>query len=189
MKRIKRLELSEILKDKLQYPDDRKKILSVLTNEQAGYCAYTEKRIKATSAMDVEHFNPEIKDTQDDGYYNWFAVNHKWNLKKGDVKRWKKYQPILHPTSADFEQRVVYDEITGVYICRKEDYEAENLIKFLNINNAELVSERTNKIILLEDLYKESNKESFTEWLSSPGSKQNLIEFRRALETVFKINL
>ncbi len=189
MKRINKYKDSKILTKKMQYPADRTKIREVLQTEQGGYCAYTEARIPASFSIDIEHFNPELKETKEDGYQNWFAVSHKWNLKKGNAVRWRKYQPILYPTAEDFEKRIVYDTRTASYIHEKQDIKAKNLIDFLDINNENLIKDRADKIKLLEDLFKETDKENFLEWLSTPKSKQDLVEFRRAIETVFNIEL
>ena len=187
MKRIIKKTDSEILKQKLQSPKDNSKIREILEIEQDGFCAYTEYRLSAGFARDVEHFNPTLKNTQKDNYNNWFAVSHKWNLKKSDAKRWEKFQPVLHPTSEDFEDRVIFDTETASYIYDNDDIEAKNLIDLLDLNNENIIFDRLNRVILLKDLFNESNKNSFSDCVKHPKSKQNLIEFPRAIETVFNI--
>jgi hypothetical protein len=52
------------------------------------------------------------------------------------------------------------------------------------------VNERVNHIQLLKDLYEESNLENnFEFWLNNPKTKKQLIQFRRAMETVFNIKI
>jgi hypothetical protein len=82
MKRILKKPDSEIVRQKLSYPKDAQKIKEILEVEQECFCAYTEERITAGYAVDVEHFNPTLKNTPADGYGNWFVVSHKWNNKK-----------------------------------------------------------------------------------------------------------
>ena len=61
MKRIEKLKHSA--GQQLRYPKDKKKIIALLLKEQGYLCAYTEARITATYAKDVEHFNPTLKET------------------------------------------------------------------------------------------------------------------------------
>ena len=187
MKRIVKDKNSEILKLNLSYPKDRQKIRMILEKEQDGYCAYTEAKITESFSVDIEHFNPKLKSTDKDGYNNWFLVSHKYNLKK--ATKWEDFQHVLHPTATDLEQRLIYDEDTASYICEITDIETNNLMKLVDLNNSKLVKDRKNKIKLLNDLFAESGKTKFIDWISKPKSKKNLIEFRRAIETVFKINL
>ncbi|QYS92447.1 hypothetical protein JJC04_01160 [Flavobacterium covae] len=55
----------------------------MLLQEQKNFCAYTEEYININDAVDIEHFNPNLKYTDKDSYYNWFMVKHKPNNKKG----------------------------------------------------------------------------------------------------------
>ena len=186
MKRIMKSYNSEVVR--LKYPKHWKRIRELLEEEQSYFCAYTEYRIKAGFAVDIEHFNPLFKNTNEDNYQNWFTDSHKWNNKKSN--KWEKFQPILHPTDEDFEKRIIYEQETASYIFKDNDIEAKNLIDLLDLNNKELVKERLNKILLLKILFQEgNNNNSFIEWISHPKSKKDLIEFRRAIETVFKITI
>ncbi len=89
--------------------------------------------------------------------------------------------------SKNFEERLIFDTKTSLYA--HNDNETKNLIKLLDLNNIDLVKDRHNKITLLKDLFGEGNTNSFSEWLKNPKSKQDLIEFRRAIETVFDVKL
>ena len=41
-----------------------------------------------------------------------------------DIKRSNWIEPILHPTSEDFEERIIYHE--GMYLHKPNDIEAKN---------------------------------------------------------------
>ncbi len=184
MKRIVKNSNSKILK--LKYPTHSKKIRELLLEEQFCFCAYTESKITSGFAVDIDHFNPLLKNTEEDNYNNWFAVSHKFNKKKSN--KWINYQPILHPTTIDFEERVVYDKETALYLYKDKDIEAKNLIELLDLNNKELVDDRLNKILLLKILFSEKSIDiSFLEWISHPKLKKDLIEFHRAIEAEFNI--
>ncbi len=189
MKRINKSDESEIVKKSLSYPKDRKQIREILEKEQEYFCAYTECRVAAATAIDVEHFNPKLKNTENDSYENWFAVSSVWNNKKGtnnSISRWEKYQPILHPTASDLEERILYNEDEGTYYWKENDKEAENLICLLNLNEIKLVDARRKHIDLLKSFV--SKKSELMDFLTNPECRKTLIEFRRAIETVFEIS-
>jgi len=134
---------SEIITDSLKYVSGNsginKKITQILLKEQKNFCAYTDECISRTSSPDIEHFNPTLKNTPNDNYYNWFLVKHQWNKEKS--YKWEKFQPILHPTADDFEERVVY--IDGDYIAKSDtDIEAKNLVRLLKLDDPGLADKR-----------------------------------------------
>lgn len=134
---------SKIITEGFQYIVDNsgnnKKIAEALLLEQKNYCAYTDEFISRTDARDIEHFNPTLKGSEEDCYSNWFLVKHQWNKEKSE--KWGNFQPILHPTAADFEERVVYVE--GDYIAKfSEDIEAINLVKLLKLDDMILARDR-----------------------------------------------
>ncbi len=110
MRKVQKLPNSSILIEKLQYipgnSSNNKKIAVILQQEQKRFCAYTDEYISRTGSADIEHFNPTLKGTPEDDYENWFLVKHQWNLEKS--YKWKTYQPTLHPSAEDFEQRIIY---------------------------------------------------------------------------------
>jgi len=191
MKRAIKKADSEILKKKMHYRSGDSKtnrqLRLILETEQSNYCAYTEYRITAGFATDVEHFNPTLKNTPNDNYYNWYAVSHKWNNTK--ARKWAEFQPILHPTAHDFEQRLLFDPDEAIYFANPADVEAKNLINLLELNNYRLAKERKQHIKLLKVLFEETNKALFLQWLTDSPDKQPLIEFKRAIEVTFNINL
>src|ERR1019366_5090822 len=143
MRRIIKDADSEILKKNLKYirnnRHNNRKIAEILSKEQKKFCAYTEEFMSVTDADDIDHFNPTLKDTDGDNYNNWFLVKHKWNKKKSN--KWLNYQPILHPSAIDFEERVIY--IDGHYLTKSEtDIEAQNLIDLLQLDEPALADKR-----------------------------------------------
>lgn len=143
MRRVLKNNNSEVTKSKLNYIQGNSKnnfkISKILYKEQKGFCVYTEEYLGRADARYIEHFNPNLKGTTDDSYSNWFLVKHQWNKEKS--AKWKNYQPILHPTAIDFENRIVYDD--GDYLVSNlNDNEAMNLIKLLKLNDIILADER-----------------------------------------------
>lgn len=134
---------SKIVTEKLNYVSgnstNNKKIAEILFDEQKKFCAYTDEYISRTDAKDIEHFNPTLKGTAQDNYNNWFLVKHQWNKEKS--YKWEEFQPILHPTANDFEDRIIY--VSGDYIFKSDaDVEAKNLISLLKLNDAGLADKR-----------------------------------------------
>jgi hypothetical protein len=168
MKRVIKKPDSVILSEGLKYKkgdsENNKTIRTILEEEQDFFCAYTEYRISAGFARDIEHFDNTIK--YKDDYQNWFAVSHRWNVSFKKDEKWRSFEgKILYPTAQDLEDRLWYDEDTGRYLHKIDDIEAQNLVEYLQINHIELIEERINH----------------------PDTKKQLIQFRRAMETVFEI--
>ncbi len=142
MRRATRLPKSAILSEQLQYLKDNsannKKLAVILWHEQKGYCAYTDEYMSRTDARDVEHFNPTLKYTAQDSYENWLIIKHQWNKEKS--AKWATYQPCLHPTAHDFEQRIFYND--GEYVAAENDIAAQNLVKLLQLDDEGLSDKR-----------------------------------------------
>ncbi|MEZ0611124.1 hypothetical protein ACAW74_21605 [Fibrella sp. WM1] len=121
MRRIEKKPDSSIITEQLTYTNKnhRPKITEVLRREQHNICAYTEEYLGRADKAEIEHFNPTLKATDQDGYQNWFLVKGQWNNEKGSVARWRRHQPLLLPTSEDFEQRIVY--LDGRYIVSDQN--------------------------------------------------------------------
>jgi len=180
MKRIHKKPDSEVIRQQLNYPKDAQKIKEILEVEQECFCAYTEERITAGYAVDVEHFNPTWKNTPADGYNNWFVVSHKWNNKKRT--KWENYQPVLHPTDESLENRILYEE--GFFILDKVgDVPAAHLIGLLDLNNQKLIHERQQYVKRLKGLAEVfGGNEGVFAYLSRHPEE---VKFRRALEVEF----
>lgn len=152
MRRAVKNPESFILIEKLNYisnnANNNKKIVEILLAEQKMFCAYTDEYISRTDAKDIEHFNPNLKDTDEDNYENWFVVKHQWNKEKS--YKWEKFQPILHPTAIDFEDRIIY--LMGDYVVKSEDdVEAKNLSDLLKLDDIHLANNRKKYIARKRD--------------------------------------
>lgn len=186
MKQIRKdTNTSLVILQDLRYPQDRKGIEETLKDEQDGFCAYTEEQISAAFEVHIEHFNPELKNTPQDGYTNWFLVSAEWNLRKetrNATERWIAHQPILYPTDDTLERRITYYD--GYYYIHDDDVEAKNLRDFLKINEYDLGRTRQNYIKALKDLGK--SPEDLREYLQRNPIQ---IRFRRAIEAEFGISI
>jgi uncharacterized protein (TIGR02646 family) len=152
MRYLKKNPDSRIEQEGLKYSRNTKKnqyLRSLLLDEQKGFCAYSEKFISSIDASDIEHFDPRLKNTDQDNYRNLYAVCAWINQRKSsDIQ---SFEPILHPSSEDLLDRIHY--VDGVFRPRDSaDQEAENLIKFLGVNRPELYQERLNHIRTIRDL-------------------------------------
>lgn len=187
MRRVNKPTHSNILQEALTYKvsGDNKKLAAALCNEQHNICAYTEAYLGRTDKKDIEHFNPTLKDTPDDSYQNWFLVKSQWNGEK--ASKWKNYQPVLHPTDRDFEQRIVYFE--GEYIASSEDQEALNLIRLLKLDDPYLATERRDYLENLKETLDLSGKpaQQYIDYLLV--TKPNLIYFIRAIEEELRVKV
>ncbi|SFN74766.1 HNH endonuclease [Chitinophaga sp. YR627] len=147
MRKANKTEDSGILADDLKYiPNNsthNKKLKDYLLQEQKSYCAYTDEYIGRADASDIDHFNPNLKNTEGDSYTNWFLIKNQWNKEKGN--KWEKFQPVLHPTSEDFEERIAYHQ--GDYFAKNgNDIEASNLVSLLKLDDL-LLAEKRKKYI------------------------------------------
>lgn len=104
-----------------------------------GFCAYSERYMRRTDAVDIEHFDPRLKKTQDDSYWNWYAVLSWMNRHK--PRHIEPFEPILQPYSEYVRHRIQYRD--GQFLAANpDDQEANNLIKYLGWNSPELTSDR-----------------------------------------------
>lgn len=181
---------SKILTDNLNYISgnyvNNKQIADILFDEQKKFCAYTDEYISRTDAKDIEHFNPTLKDTLNDNYNNWFLVKHQWNKEKSS--KWKDFQPILHPTSEDFEYRVVY--LDGDYIVSSEDdILAKNLVNLLKLDDPALADKRKRYIKRKREEIKvfEQDEKAFFFALANADICQ--VSYLRAIKEEFGIDL
>jgi hypothetical protein len=132
-----------------RYPRDAVGIRRELLREQLGFCAYSERYVKATDSYDVEHFDPRLKGHADDSYWNWYATLHWVNSHK--PRKIEPYLPLLPAHSPDVPSRIAYED--GQFVpVRDGDVEAENLIKYLGWNRPELAMDRQNHVRRVRDL-------------------------------------
>jgi len=190
MRKVLKNKDSEIVTCNLNYiegnSNNNSKISKILYKEQKGFCIYTEEYLGRTDARDIEHFNPTLKGSKEDSYSNWFLVKHQWNKKKSS--KWKDYQPILHPTANDLEQRIIYDR--GDYcVSNLDDQEATNLIKLLKLDDIILADERKKYINRKRNEIEKFgiSAQDFFTILIEDDIKQ--ISYLRAIQEEFKINI
>lgn len=190
MQRIIKKQNSEIISQDLKYiggnSGNNQNISKILFNEQKGFCAYTEEYIGRADAKDIEHFNPNLKGNNADGYSNWFLVKHQWNKEK--ASKWEDYQPILHPTHVDFNSRILYDN--GDYrVADSNDIEATNLVNLIKLDDVILADERKKYIRRKKDEIEKFNQSAinFFEILIQADMKQ--INYLRAIQEEFGIDI
>ncbi len=190
MRRVEKIETSQILVDNLKYikgnSGNNSKISKILYKEQKGFCAYTEEFIARADARDIEHFNPTLKYTNKDSYNNWVLVKHQWNKEKSS--KWLEYQPTLHITDKYFEERIIYDN--GDYRSSKlDDIEANHLVILLKLDDLMLADERKKylKRKKVEIATFGVSSKDFFEILIDDNIKQ--ISYLRAIKEEFNINI
>ncbi|MEJ7681818.1 MAG: hypothetical protein WKG06_29020 [Segetibacter sp.] len=182
---------SKIITDNLKYVSGNsltiKSLAEILLKEQKNFCAYTDEYISRTDARDIEHFNPTLKDTPQDNYHNWFIVKS-INGTKNKSYKWDKFQPILHPTADDFEERIIY--IKGDYFAQSDaDIEAKNLINLLQLDNLVLADNRKKYIKRKRDdmiAYNQGAIEFFTTLINCSTCE---ISYLRAIKEEFGIDI
>lgn len=188
MRRVDKPSDSIVLKEKLAYKvgGNNKSLANALCDEQNNICVYTETYLGRSDKKDIEHFNPALKDTADDSYRNWFLVKAQWNSEKST--KWHKYQPVLHPTDDEFEQRIVYFE--GEYLAASpDDKEALNLISLLKLDDHELAIERRCYLENLKETLDLSGKPAQKYIDDLLLMRPNLVYFIRTLEEELQVKV
>lgn len=159
MRRVGKPLTSKVLIENLNYKPrgNNTKIAELLCEEQYNICVYTETYLGRSDKKDIEHFNPMLKGTINDNYQNWFLVKSQWNGEK--ASKWIGYQPVLHPTAEEFEQRVIYFE-GEYYAASLDDKEAVNLVKLLKLDDQPLANTRKRYIKRIKETILLSGKTS-----------------------------
>jgi hypothetical protein len=187
MRKQIKLDDSLVVKNNWQYPKNRTEISGQLLTEQKNICAYTETYLGRSDKKEIEHFNPTLKKTDKDGYHNWFLVKAQWNNEKGSTRRWLEHQELFHPTDEKFEERIIY--LDGEYICHPDDVEADNLIKFLKLNDEELTVERKNYIARRRESIEKRNVNAQMYFDELYQKEPNRVYFVRAIEEEFNVKI
>lgn len=188
MKRVVKNPNSEILIQGLTYVvnGNNSGLRDLLFAEQKGFCAYTETYLGRTDKKEIDHFNPTLKGQQTDNYQNWFLIKAQWNSEKSS--KWSKFQPVLHPTATDFENRIVYSN-GDYHIAKSDDIEAKNLVELIKLDDPDLASERKKYINRKREeilQFGVSPKEYFNVLIEDD---LNSIRFIRAIEQEFGVNI
>lgn len=145
----------------LRYPQDRDKAVHALTSLQKGYCAYSERYLKPLDSVELEHFDPRKKNTEEDGFKNWHAVIRWMNAHKSS--RIENFEPLPEIESWT-AARIRYKH--GLYVCDDEDIETRNLIDFLGVNKQEVFEERSNHIERMRGIQQKFGDQLLIEILS-----------------------
>lgn len=184
MKRVFKNPTSEVITKKLIYKkSNNSKLALILLKEQKNFCAYTEEYIGINDAVDIEHFNPNLKYLETDSYQNWFMVKHKPNNLKSN--NW--IEPILYPFDENFETRLIYSD--GYFLHNPEDIEAKNLIDLLNLNDEIFVKNRKRFIQRRKERIAEkeiSASEYFTEKIENEIES---LKYLKAIQEEFGIDI
>lgn len=188
MKRVVKNPNSEILIQGLTYVvnGNNSGLRDLLFAEQKGFCAYTETYLGRTDKKEIDHFNPTLKGQPTDNYQNWFLIKAQWNSEKSS--KWSKFQPVLHPTATDFENRIVYSN-GDYHIAKSDDIEAKNLVELIKLDDPDLASERKKYINRKREeilQFGVSPKEYFNVLIEDD---LNSIRFIRAIEQEFGVNI
>lgn len=190
MRRAVKDPASAIITGNLNYisnnSTNNKRIVGILLGEQKMFCAYTDEYISRSDAKDIEHFNPTLKDTDQDNYNNWFVVKHQWNMEKSE--KWDKFQPVLHPTALDFEERIVY--IQGYYVVKKiDDIEAKNLSDLLKLDDIHLANNRKKYIARKRDEIALDGNGVYDFFATLMNADPCQIKYTRAIKEEFGIDI
>ena len=190
MRRAVKDPASAIITGNLNYisnnSTNNKRIVDILLGEQKMFCAYTDEYISRSDAKDIEHFNPTLKDTDQDNYNNWFVVKHQWNMEKSE--KWDKFQPVLHPTALDFEERIVY--IQGDYVVKKiDDIEAKNLSDLLKLDDIHLANNRKKYIARKRDEIALDGNGVYDFFATLMNADPCQIKYTRAIKEEFGIDI
>jgi hypothetical protein len=188
MQRVNKFQNSKIVSDGIRYVSEgnNTKLASILLIEQKGFCAYTETYLGRSDKKEIDHFNPSYNFLERNEYNNLFLVKAKWNSEKSN--KWSEYQPVLHPTDVDFDQRIVYDN--GDYrVSDSNDFEALNLIRLLKLDDADLADERKRYINRKRgeiEVYGVNVSDFFKELIEIDI---NSIQFLRAIKEEFGVDV
>ncbi len=166
MRYLSKTNSSRILAAGWQYTKkaDRDAIREVLRTEQSNYCAYSEDHLGASRDVHVEHFDPRLKGTPADGYWNWYAVTAWMNQHK--PHRIDEFEPMPQPHDPTLRQRVRY--VGDCFEpCDENDVEVKNLIEFLGMNKREVVMDRCSHVAFVLDTQQKLGMplDEFVEWL------------------------
>lgn len=190
MRRIAKNPNSLVYSENLSYVlnGNNSRLSEILLREQKSFCAYTEEYISYNDAKDIEHFNPNLKNTPQDDYNNWYVVKHLPNQRK--TNNW--LEPILQPYSEDLEERIIYND--GEYFANPNDIEADNLIKLLDLNNFQKVSLRKRYIQRrkesIAELGFEDNKEEIIGYFQDIIDNEiERMSYLRAIQEEFKVDI
>jgi hypothetical protein len=167
------------------------RLLALLRAEQRGYCAYTEKRLGALDTCAVEHFDRRLKNTAEDGYYNYYATLQSANQRKRRKER--RHENASFFTQKFFqvpralEKRIRYVAEDCVYEeIDPGDDEARALIDYLGFNDPELQEERRKHVARVCDFFASRSKDQQLDHLRAYPAD---LSFPTALAAALQLDL
>ncbi len=169
MRYLKKIPTSKVVQQNLKYKKGatvaNRKIRQLLSAEQLGFCAYSERFLRPLDAFDVEHFDPRLKKNPDqDSYWNWYSVLRWVNQHK--APKIEPFEPLLVPHADDLMARTHYSE--GIFVpIDPNDHLVQNLIDFLGVNRPEVYEERrkhVRRIAAQKNLYTTAGLSQDTFW-------------------------
>lgn len=143
------------------YPKDRTAAREALSRIQTNFCAYSERYLKPLDSVDVEHFDPRLKNTDSDNIYNWHAVIHWLNMRKSN--RIENFEPLPDLQTWTYD-RVSYQN--GFFVCDATDVETKNLIEFLGVNRKEVYDERTKHVARIRRMMEKIGVDELMDFLA-----------------------
>jgi len=140
---------------------DNRALLSALRAEQKQFCAYTERRFRSDDSVDVEHFDPKLKGTKEDGTSNWYAVLHRANQRKRRQEKKFETHALMKSrffqSTAELWERIEYVSGEWIYAEREEsDSIARALLEYLSINDIEHVEDRRRHVLRLAAIFEDA---------------------------------
>ena len=98
-------------------------------------------------SVEVEHFDPQLKNTSSDNIQNWHAVIRWMNSHK--ARKVENFRPL--PDLARWDpERVRFED--GEFVCDENDTEADNLIRFLGVNKPEVFDHRAKHVARIKKI-------------------------------------
>ncbi len=144
---------SVILAQKWKYGANTSEIREALFVEQFGFCAYTEEFLeKPKSNPEIEHFNPLLKGTPEDNYFNWYLAS-RWVNGRAQKSN-NKVPEIIAESSrnlAEIAQNIKFDEEEIEFYVENNDQEAKALMNFLCLNKLENLKGIKEHLDFIED--------------------------------------
>lgn len=186
MRFLRKTNLSAVISEGLSYDvnSQRERIRAVILTEQRNFCAYSERYAKQTDAVEIEHFDPRKKSTDQDDYWNWY-VTFRW-LNKHKPNLIAPYLPILNPFN-DLSGRIEYNRNKHIFQnIDPNDIEAINLINFLGVNKYEVFTDRSNHVSRIKTLKALCNDDTL--FINTLIEQQDNLSFATALQAEFGLD-
>ena len=159
----------------------------MLVQEQLNFCAYTEKYLQPLDSIEVEHFNPSLKNN--DNYFNYYAVIRNANLYKQDEKYANAlfFQSLFFQNKQNLAARIGFSN-NIYYEINETDTEARDFIDFLGFNHPTLSELRSKHLKRLKEAFQEANysKEDIKNYFRK---NKDQLSFSTAIEVEFEIEI